>query len=272
MLNDNLSYIFKLMPFSENALKTLIKKELWFGQPNILNDPFECHFRLEFKGQLPNDNYFKKYYCEELEIDYAIIERIQRNKTNIKFLLNDIEDSIHNKIMSDIGICSFSKKYDDTKMWSHYANSHKGICLVFDREELVNSSNFLSVEETVVEYKESLPLVTVVSDESNIYLEGDDLNKISTSKLIDWKDEEEIRYTIRFHNKNALRSIPFNPKALKGIIFGEKMVNDDCGTIYHLLKNEKLFWAKANKDTSKGKMDMTYTHPQIHNGYNTVTI
>jgi hypothetical protein len=50
------------------------------------------------------------------------------------------------------------------------------------------------------------------------------------------------------------------------------MDNDDCGTVYHLLKNETLFWAKAIKDTNKAKMEMVYTYPQIHNGYNTVTI
>jgi len=260
------------MPFSLNALKTLIKKELWFGKPNILNDPFECHFKLEFTGELPNDDYLKNYYKDTLKINHAIPERIHRNKSNVDFLLKDIEGSLHERIISDIGICSFTKKNNDTKMWSQYANSHKGICLVFDNNELLSSSNFLSATATEIDYVKNLPKVDVVSDISNLYLEGDDLIKISNSKLIDWDDEKEIRYMIRFHNVNALRSIPFNVKALKGIIFGEKMDNDDVGTIYHLLKDEDIFWAKAIKNIEKGKMDIIYTNPKIHNGYNTVTL
>ena len=272
MLDENQSFIFKMMPITENTLKLLIKKELWFGMPNILNDPFECHFSMEFIGELPNDEYLKEYYKNELEIDTAIIERIQRNKTNVDFLLKDIEASIHNKVMTDIGICSFTKKYNDIKMWSHYANSHKGICLVFDKVQLMNSSNFLGINESEIEYVKVLPKVEVFSDRNKIVLKGDDLLRIITSKLNNWFDEEEIRYTLRLFNKYARRSIPFDPLALKAVIFGEKIDFEDAGTIYHLLKNENIDWYKSVKNTKRGVMDMFHTHPQIHNGYNTVTI
>jgi hypothetical protein len=33
---------------------------------------------------------------------------------------------------SSVGIYCVSTNYDDVLMWSHYADSHKGICLEFD--------------------------------------------------------------------------------------------------------------------------------------------
>lgn len=270
MLNDNENHIFKFMPFNVNTLKALIKGELWFGKPHNLNDPFESKFNLIFEGQLPDDNFLKDYYIKELGINHALIERIQRNKINVNFLLRDIEKSTQNKIMSDVGICSFSLIYNDTKMWSHYADSHKGICLVFDRG-ILDASLGININHQAIEYCKELPEVKVIAKKSQLRLKGDNLQRIINCKLTEWESEQELRYSTRFYNSNARRAIPYDQKALQGIIFGENINNDDAGTLFHLLhKNKEIFWAKATKDFGSGKMDIIYTNPLIHNGYNNV--
>lgn len=45
------------------------------------------------------------------------------------------------------GFISFSEKYDNSLMWSHYADSHKGVCLRFDfpieQQSIINRSGLL---------------------------------------------------------------------------------------------------------------------------------
>lgn len=147
MLNDNSNFIYEFVPFNINTLKSLIKNELWFGKPINLNDPFECDFKLTFCGELTNDEFLKNYYLNTLDIHDALIERIARNKTNINFLLDDIRTSILKNTIENVGICSFSKTYSDVKMWAHYADSHKGICMVFDKNILLNSFQNVKLEK-----------------------------------------------------------------------------------------------------------------------------
>jgi hypothetical protein len=259
------------VPFNTNTLKLLIKGELWFGKPYNLNDPFESQFKMSFEGVMPNDDFLNKYYLNELKIEDALIERINRNKENVNFFLNDIYDSIQKRIFNQVGICSFSTVYNDIKMWSYYADDHKGLCLVFDRD-LLRESIGSSIKESQICYENELPVVKVIGDTNNIELEGDDLIKIVNTKLREWDGEKEIRYSLKFYNPDTRRLLPFDKRSLKGIIFGQKIDPDNAGTIFHLLHEDKeLLWAKALKDLDKSKMDVHYTSPSIHNGYNFVT-
>ena len=117
MLNLNKNHIYKYVPFSINTLKLLAKNEIWMGSPKDFNDPLDSKFKFNVSGSLPNDEFLKKFYKEELFIDNAIVERIERNKTNINFLIKDIESSLIEELNSKIGISCFSKKNGDNKMW-----------------------------------------------------------------------------------------------------------------------------------------------------------
>ncbi|KDN54419.1 DUF2971 domain-containing protein [Flavobacterium seoulense] len=270
MLNDKPNYIYKFVPFNLNTLKSLIKNELWFGKPINLNDPFECDFKLKFSGVLPNDNFLKKYYIEKLEIRDAIIERIARNKVNIDFFLEDIRSAILKSAIDNVGICSFSKNYNDIKMWAHYADSHKGICMVFDKDLLIGSLQNVKLEE--VKYLNNLIEIEIVGFENDIQLSVPKIDDIVNLKNSCWEIEDELRLFINFFNKNSRRLFPYNPKSLKGIIIGQKMESDDVATLYHLLKDNKdMFWAKSVKKLNSFNLDFVYTYPSIHSTYNYVT-
>lgn len=270
MLNDNSNFIYKFVPFNINTLKSLIKKELWFGRPINLNDPFECDFKLTFSGELPDDDFLKNYYLDNLNIHDALIERIARNKTNINFLLDDIRTSILKNTIENIGICSFSETYRDVKMWAHYADSHKGICMVFDKNILLNSFENVKLEE--VKYLKDLIEIEVIASKNDIQLSSVNIQDIINLKNSCWEIENELRMSIKFHNKNSTRLLPYNIESLKGIIVGEKTEKDDVATLYHLLKeNKNLFWAKSSKRLNSFNLDFNYIRPSIHQFYNYVT-
>ena len=164
MLNYNENHIFKFMPFGVNALKTLIKNELWFGSPQNLNDPFESHFEIEFKGgDLPTYEILTKYYEEELQISNALKDKLMYCSIDINYFLKDIKEAILKSLKEKSGICSFSKSYLNTKMWSHYADSHKGICLIFDKKILLNNfkNSNLNILETEINYDEFLHSIEI---------------------------------------------------------------------------------------------------------------
>src|SRR5262245_61537973 len=59
-----------------------------------------------------------------------------------------------NGILDSMSIVCFSAKRDDNLMWSHYSDSHRGICLEFD----VSEENGLGGAKSVI-YADDYPTV-----------------------------------------------------------------------------------------------------------------
>lgn len=100
--------------------------KLWFFSPTYFNDPFDC----KIYPNIPSDEEFAKYLAIHAEnatpVDYqAIFEGIRKFGPGLaKRAIDDV--------MNKSGVKCFTPKDANILMWSHYANSHKGICLEFD--------------------------------------------------------------------------------------------------------------------------------------------
>lgn len=170
MTNKNI--IYKYAPFSLNTLKLLVKRELWLGYPYNLNDPFEGECILKYNGQLPNDNFLEKFYKNELSFSLLFIqERIKEIKKNANEFERDLSFYLKERLKSD-GVSSFSLVPDDIKMWSYYADSHKGICLIFDKTQLFDSikSHFKKIKISKIKYRSSLPIVNAKFEKGRMHL------------------------------------------------------------------------------------------------------
>ncbi|HCD1807439.1 TPA: DUF2971 domain-containing protein [Escherichia coli] len=136
-------------------------------------------------------------------------------------------------------------------LWSHYGNSHKGICLGFDESLMPDEDVFMSGDikyKTAPAYQEIFEelideLGTFVQpwnpdssfpDEKgdefytkqlHVLMEGNLLTKSSK-----WEYEEEY-HLIR--NKHGMFS--FSPQALKEVIFGVRTSEDNKETIRNIL-------------------------------------
>lgn len=69
-----------------------------------------------------NNNYNKKYFALDFFMNY----------------INRLEELL----FPDVRISSFSEIYHNTLMWSHYADNHKGICLIFNSIKQHNEYGF----------------------------------------------------------------------------------------------------------------------------------
>lgn len=261
LLKDN-NNIYKYVPFSINTLKLLIKGELWLGYPESLNDPFEGDFTIEKIKKIPEDSllldFYKKHFPEFTE--NSIQDRITKTKSDNNIFLKDFYNYVQSRLKKEYGVSCFSKEPNDIRMWSHYTDSHKGICLVFNQQELIKSikNNYSNINLKMVDYVDKLPQAKLMIEENQIYF--DTSKEIFLCKLKEWELENEIRLYYHFPKEHYRRSIPFDKKCLKGIIIGEKMEKENNDTLNHLIMNDKEYnikWGLAEKDLTNNNITIT---------------
>lgn len=194
---------FKYRAINKDLLDSLVKSQLFFAPRNRLNDPFDCNIDIS------------------RALDHLLLSE-EKDKTDLlrKLRNNDDELKRFNNNVDPLGICSFSLTPNETLMWSHYANDHKGICLRYDFPQtlLKNPDEILGVSP--VSYEPNS-----ISDWlfNNIDLYDMDhktfiielLKTLLTSKAPTWRYEQEVRI-IRL--VTGLYEIP--RETLTHIIFG----------------------------------------------------
>lgn len=119
-------------PHFEQELQELKKNKVWLNFLDLQNDPFEGALSFHFTSQ---EAFVQKYqelrdYClsqfpeddifpEELGLDQVG----QNNLEAPLFAQNVVKKAV---------VASFSKSWNNTLMWGHYAEQFEGICLKFD--------------------------------------------------------------------------------------------------------------------------------------------
>jgi hypothetical protein len=126
---------------AEYVERTICHCELYFPRPSSFNDPFDC--RPSFSFEASNQEIIT-YYARLLKIYQPNLNREQR-RNEARSKVGDWERNSQNPevtkrirelhtedITEKIGVLCLSELKDDILMWSHYADSHRGICLEFD--------------------------------------------------------------------------------------------------------------------------------------------
>lgn len=218
-------YIYKYLPINEFTIRSLINNELYFNSPHNFNDPFDCN--CNFYRGTNEDAQLVNQYCDGVD----------------KYL-TDFEKEFSLKFRNILGVTCFSQIENNFLMWSHYANGHRGICLKFEWQK---DSNFF--KGCKVSYTNDLPIVG--HPMSNKFVRY--AKKVALTKLKPWNYEEEVREIITTENERLKK---FNPLSLAGIIFGEKISDDDKTLIKSIInqhgryKNLTYSQAEFNRETS----------------------
>lgn len=154
-------HYYRFRPYSELSLKELLYSEMYFASPEECNDPFDSKTFYRFPNdfqkwmrllqlvteqtkiqldqkylillaehickkcplsseKIVQESLFKDFIHPELN-NFAILEAIYRSACRIVQLYQ----------ASVPQFVSFSKVNNEFLMWSHYADSHKGYCLIF---------------------------------------------------------------------------------------------------------------------------------------------
>lgn len=204
--------------------------ELHFPAPLDLNDPLDCRpsfvvgdltdprYRRRFVSHVAKEMLSRGVYSNPREV----IEWLNRvpQGTAIKAALDQSND-FREVLEKELRICSFCSAPNSPIVWSHYADSHKGFCLVFDAD------NNLFGEALEVQYQQDYPTIDVTEEDNEIILE-----KTILIKYEDWKYEREYRLSSREPgNQDMLpvqnKKLAFPPEYLVGVILGAHIVDQD---------------------------------------------
>ena len=114
-------YIYKFYAPTEYSFDALEKRYFWFSNPRYLNDPFDCNY-----DSFQSSNVFK-----------------------------NLSEEYRNRLLpfnEEMGICSFTRSFENQHFWSLYADNYKGFCLVFDKSVLELRLSKLAMPIRDVEY------------------------------------------------------------------------------------------------------------------------
>lgn len=108
----------------------------------------------------------------------------------------------------EIGMLCFSRNWDNLLLWSHYGDSHTGICLGFDIAEGGPGSN----HNADVLYQPNLLQIRRAED-----VDLDLANRLLHTKHESWSYEQEVRILV------SLNDAP-DPKGLRWVEFGPCLI------------------------------------------------
>ncbi len=241
-------HLWKFRSFDTNLLSVLLNKEVWFAKPHTFNDPFDCKTNLATLMQ--------RY---EPFVPGSIKDGLSEVQT-------ELEDYFESNPCAYFCLCPV---YDQTLMWSHYANNHKGLSLGFSDNENTFDNDEISVrqvcyspqdfEKYLHDYLAELDAYKAAKDTASSDKEWFS-SKRSQRELFDfyrnmkaecWRYEEEVRLSLETPNQNGI-AVGFHPKSLKHIIFGMRCSERDKAMITQLVSqiddydHIKLWQAQGN--------------------------
>ncbi len=257
MTNDYPTTLYKYRNWTDIYHKNiLLKNQLFLASPKDFNDPFDCRIAPNFK-LLDTKEKIQRYVDEALIRHFDTLTKDNRDlvfeqKRLEERLLNNIEDvqkdheeEYFNTRDIYFGVVSMSTRWDSILMWSHYSDSHKGICVGFSEEKLRESGLFGAGGQVHYPTNNEYPQIDP--------FEKDKIENIITetqSKASDWSYEKEFRLSKLFYPHVPTkedRTIAVPDDYFTEIILGLKIPENDEKEIIDIAKTKNIKVYKVAK-------------------------
>jgi hypothetical protein len=216
-------YFSKYYSDNEYTTSSIINSEIYFAPLSSFNDPFENIFNIKDPPPLKPG--------EILRLPDRIISDNAEYATYIK----EYKKVYLEEILLKTGVACFTIDPYNFLMWSHYANSHTGLCIMY----FVHKDYAFFKESDRVEYKDELPIIQIGA---NHIKQGIDA---IWSKSNHWKYEQEFRMI-----KSDIGAHKYKSDALHSVIFGCKMTEkrreEFAELIYSKNSEASLFYAEVH--------------------------
>lgn len=116
----------------------IVARQVYFTRPIDFNDPFECAFTLNIDApQSHRLNRLTRYLQRMKGIDRHSAKELAKADLKKGWYFSPEHQAHAHKEMTDAirtqsGMICLSAKDNDSLMWAHYADSHRGICITLD--------------------------------------------------------------------------------------------------------------------------------------------
>ncbi|MGH1462752.1 MAG: DUF2971 domain-containing protein [Neptuniibacter sp.] len=226
--------IYKYMPFREEFFEN---RWLRFTPRLYLNDPFEVRPSFSQHARYAHN---ENGYGESVE---SVIKEMERNQY---LLLKGI--AIQD--FDIYGILSLTERNDNLLMWSHYADSHRGIVIGFDSSHDffdATKSNKQHVREAVTD---CIGVLRKVRYSKKRKVKTDNLNEYFYLKSDDWWTERELRYVLPIADADKIMRTDGNEvmafyqvpsDAIVSVIFGLKSDDKSIRNLENGLKEKEEY-------------------------------
>jgi hypothetical protein len=228
--------LYKFMSFNPEYLEQiLVGSRLYHALPQQFNDPFECKPHWYWPENVAEVRGLRKEF-------YSIAKRQgvpnkEAEKYASKSMSNrrETEKALKKIIIQNyqkIRVCSFSTSNTNILLWSHYANSHEGLCIAFD----ANALPFAACLK--VNYQDEYPYL-------EFPMPGDARGfKPALTKSSSWTYEDEYRSILY---PNAEDQLPndgeayfFDPESITDIYLGSEASTKNEEFVSSLIHKSKI--------------------------------
>lgn len=209
--------------------ENLINSQLYFNSPKNFNDPFDCNAPMIY-GVSSSEKIMSDFYDYMLRgklvpfvLELSKEDFLEQWKNNPALFEQRLRNKIQESIEEEFGILCLTEKNDNIKMWSHYADKHRGVCFEFDTNDfLIPDTYFWKVN-----YPEDNHYLNFL--EENCPLVASLFGQVITKSKI-WDYEQEYRVCVP---RSGLHRV--NKECLTGVIFGVNTPVEEQKTICSLL-------------------------------------
>jgi hypothetical protein len=248
---------------NERSKRMLLQNCIYFTSASRFNDPFDCSLNVQYENITDKElierieDYLKAEYPDR---DDSVIQAQSLELLNSKAHLAYEVMAYTRKRQTDMmyenfGIFALTEFRDNILMWSHYADSHKGLCIGFDTNKLrkyflkYSESSICSISPFKINYEENYPIIKFAPPYEDYF------TKLLTTKSMAWRYEQEWRFVLNGRTDLEL-SIPND--ILSEVILGSRMSRGDRIEIIEYLRDREikpnLF--DANISSNKFELDL----------------
>jgi hypothetical protein len=269
MILSSATHLFRFRGDNINTINELVNNTIWHSKNSFLNDPFDMFYKLDVEA-------LKKFEQPDILTLIERMDRIVGGGDRLRGLLYRGElDEIYQRIdevwgekfasgllvefQKNVGVASFTKKYDSRLMWGYYGNGMKGICFAYNKVKLKASD----IDLLDVAYTPEAPKINIykhlleITREEPISMTSD----FALVKHADWAGEEEVRSLHYLEGDNIYEhqpgiAVPLQACCIDAIIIGERLGGDMRIFIENFAKKNGIEIMTAKADFTNYKIQL----------------
>lgn len=219
----------------DNTRDIIVNNRLWFAQASSFNDPFDSYPFFTLDSTPEQFEAYVRHVVDKANTDASDIER----ERAFDYLMNLTPEQVSDQLqlasgqhLQGLAVCCLSAVNDQVLMWSHYADSHAGVCLRFKTRPAVGDIPDMAYR---VSYSADRPIV-------NRAIAREDYDGLFDAMLMKadfWAYEQEYRL-FRHDILGGAGLESFAPDRLDGIIFGARCGADERAIVKRWVEERAL--------------------------------